>query len=99
MKPRASRLSDSLGTGSGSRTITAPKAWDAASYMRQYRARAGNRQLSMQLRIDAAAALIYLRKQWGFKSTAEAVNTILVYMSRQTREGLQTLDIASPLEV
>lgn len=84
--------------GQGSRSSQV-KAWDQAAYMRQYRARMGNRQLSMQLRIDSAAALVYLKSQWGFKSTAETVNTALVYLSRQTREGLQTLDIASPLEV
>jgi hypothetical protein len=66
--------------------------------MRRYRAANGRRQLGMTLRIDAAAALIYLRREWGFGSNAECVNTALVYLSRQTRAGMQILDLASPLE-
>jgi len=65
--------------------------------MRKYRAANGRRQLGMTLRIDAAAALIYLKRQWGFESNAQCVNSALVYLSRQTRSGMQILDLASPL--
>ena len=76
----------------GIRTVRI-KFRDRKEAMRRYRAANGRRQLGMTLRVDAAAALIYLKKQWGFQSNAECVNTVLVYLARQTRAGLRKIDL------
>jgi hypothetical protein len=87
-----------LGTGPGTRTVRI-KFRDRKEAMRRYRAANGRRQLGMTLRVDAAAALIYLKKQWGFQSNAECVNTVLVYLAQETRAGLQKIDLGGEARV
>lgn len=70
---------------------------ERARLMRQAsRAAAGGRQHSGELSIEAAASLQYLKTQWGFKSTTEAVNVALRYMATETRKGLQKIDLGVP---
>lgn len=65
----------------------------SAERQRRYRAAQGNRFLRYTLTIEAAAALLYLRKQWGFKSNYETTMVCLRYLAVQTRKGLQRIDL------
>jgi hypothetical protein len=61
------------------------------------RAALGGRQVSCDLGIDGAAALVYVKQQWGFPSTREAVRVALRLLAKQTREGLQRIDLEDTL--
>lgn len=63
------------------------------SHKAAWRARMGARQVSCDLGIEGAAALLYLKTQWGFKSTQETVNVALRYMADETRKGLKKFDL------
>jgi hypothetical protein len=41
----------------------------------------------------AAAAAVYLCKQWGFESLTEATNVALLHLCVQTRKGLAKLEL------
>lgn len=41
---------------------------------------------------EGAAALIYARKQWGFKTNVQTVTVALLYLVQQTRQGLDKID-------
>ncbi len=64
-----------------------------AERMRRWRARHGNRQVNFCLHVETAAALLYLRKQWGFNGTQETVEAALRYLAVQTRKGLTKLEL------
>lgn len=66
------------------------------TYKQAWRARMGARQVSCDLGIEGAAAMLYLKAQWGFKSTQETVNVALRFMATETRKGLQKFDLGVP---
>lgn len=61
------------------------------------RAALGGRQVACDLGIDGAAALVYLKTQWGFPSTRETVRVALRHLAKLTREGLQRIDLEDTL--
>lgn len=61
-----------------------------------WRARVGARQVSCDLGLEGAAALLYLKTQWGFKSTQETVNVALRFLATETRKGLRKIDLGVP---
>lgn len=70
-----------------------PNAYTPLERQLRYQARNGNRQVHACLTIEAAAAMLYLHKQWGFKSDRELVMVALRYLAVQTRKGLQRIDL------
>lgn len=82
-----------------------PNALTNAERQRRWRAKNGDRALGgvgLYFHIEAAAALLYIKKQWGFKTSQEAVEVAVRHLAVQTRQGLKRikLDIvdADPLE-
>lgn len=63
------------------------------NWMRAKRARNGGMQAAFSLDADAAAALLYLKKEWGFPSTKEAVQVALRHLAQQTRDGLERIHV------
>ncbi len=53
----------------------------------------GGRQAAFNLSLEAAAALVYLRTNWGFGSTKEAVEVALRHLAAETRQGLTRIQI------
>lgn len=68
-----------------------PYAMTAAE--RQSKRRRANitRQVQLTLTNDVAAALVYVRKEWGMKSSREAIEASLRFLALCTRQGLQRL--------
>ena len=64
-----------------------------ASKRRATRARAGARQISFTMSIEAAAAVQYLQTQWGFGSRVEALEVALRFMAIETRKGLSKIQL------
>jgi hypothetical protein len=62
-------------------------------YKRRERARHGWMSLQLNLDIDAAACLLYVKKVWGFQSRREAVQIALMHLARQTRLGLPKIQL------
>lgn len=62
---------------------------------RRWRLKNGGKVVSFPCRVDAAAALLYIKKQWQLKSDREAVEVALRYLAVQTRKnpGMTTLDL------
>lgn len=61
--------------------------------MRRRRAANGWTQLAFTLDVAPAACLLYLQKQWGFKSRRETVQVALQYLAKETRLGLKQLKL------
>lgn len=57
--------------------------------MRQY----GYARVTIMLPPEAHASLLYLKKQWGFKSNSEAATAALLYLVQQTRAGLSKMEL------
>lgn len=70
-----------------------PDALTNAERQARWRAKHGSRMIRTDLPADTAAAMLYLRKQWGFKSHRELVNAAIRYLAIQTRKGLQRIDL------
>lgn len=71
-----------------------PDAMTGAERLRKMRAERGGRFAgSFCLRPDAAAACLYLQKQWGMTTMAEAVEVALLHLAAQTRMGLEKIEI------
>lgn len=74
-----------------------PEAMTAVERMRKWRTKNGGRSISYYASPEVGAALIYLRKQWGFKSNQEIVDASLRFLVICTRQGLkrlpQTIDL------
>lgn len=70
-----------------------PEAYTNAERQARWRARHNARRISTDLPADSVAAMLYLRKQWGFKSQRELVNAAIRYLAIQTRKGLQRIDL------
>lgn len=87
--------SDALTKKKGFRSRN-PNAMTNAERQRKYRRTKGGRTINTQLAPDIAAALIYLRKQWGMQTDREAVEAAVRFLTICTRQGLtrlpQTLD-------
>lgn len=62
-----------------------------AERQRKYRASMGGRTINTALPPDVAAALIYLRKEWGMKTDREAVEAAVRFLAVCTRKGLTRL--------
>lgn len=56
-----------------------------AELQRRWRAKSGSRTMTITCDIQSAAALLYIRKQWGIKSNAMACKIALRYLAIQTR--------------
>jgi hypothetical protein len=52
----------------------------------------GSRAINFRCDIETAGSLLYLKKQWGFKTSTEAVMASLCFLMVVTRLGLKTLD-------
>ena len=70
-----------------------PDAMTPAERIRRYRAKNGGRGASIYLDIQGAAAMLYLKKQWGFKSTHETIRVALRHLTIQTRKGLKKIEL------
>ena len=42
---------------------------------------------------EGAAAMIYLKKRWGFKSNREAATVAMLYLAKASRNGLESIDL------
>lgn len=69
------------------------RALTNAERQARWRAKHGSRQLKVNLSIEAAAAIKYLRAQWGMKSDHEAAVVAIRALAVQTRKGLQKIDL------
>lgn len=70
-----------------------PEAYTNAERQARYKARHGHRMVRAELTVEAAAAMLYLRKQWGFKSHRELVNAAIRFLAIETRKGLKRLEL------
>jgi len=67
------------------RPLKSTNAENQAKHRRKY----GGRQLQMTMPPDVAAATIYLRKQWGFRSVSECAQVAILHLCVETRLGLK----------
>jgi hypothetical protein len=70
-----------------------PDAMTVAERLRKYRAKRGGRSVSFYMNPEAAAASLYIQKQWGMETTAEAVEAALRFLAKETRLGLKKLEL------
>lgn len=68
-----------------------PNAMTNAERQRKFRRKVGGRSFNVTLGPDLAAALIYLRKQWGMNSDREALEASVRFLTICTRQGLTRL--------
>jgi hypothetical protein len=52
----------------------------------------GSRVVTLRADAETAAALIYLRREWGFESATETVDAAIRFTMVATKLGLQRLD-------
>ena len=52
----------------------------------------GSRVVTLRANAETAAALIYLRREWGFESATETVDAAIRFTMVATKLGLQRLD-------
>lgn len=66
-----------------------------AERQRRWRGKQGSRAITATFytHTEATAALLYLRKQWGFTSHQETIEVALRRLALETRNGLQRLDL------
>jgi hypothetical protein len=70
-----------------------PEAMSVAERVRKYRSREGGRSVSFYMHAEAAASLLYLKKQWQIEKTQEVVEAALRYLAKHTRMGLEKLEL------
>lgn len=85
-------LPPNMGKRKGFRSLK-PDAYTNAERQARYKARHGHRVIRAELTIEAAAALLYLRQQWGFKSHRELVSVAIRFLAIETRKGLERLEL------
>lgn len=68
-----------------------PGALTNAEKQRRWRAKNGGRGINFYCHPNAAASLLYVKKQWGFKTNQEAMEAALRFLAIETRKGLQKL--------
>jgi len=59
----------------------------------RWRARHGGRSIRLDLSIEVAASLKYLRNQWGLSTDKEAAVVAIRALAVQTRKGLQKIEL------
>ena len=59
----------------------------------RWRAKNGGRTITYHADAPTAAALIFLRRSWGFKSNRETVQAAIRYLAVLTRKGVTRLDL------
>jgi hypothetical protein len=73
-----------------------PHAMTDAERVQKWRRQRGVRQLQLDLTVEVAAAMLYIRNEWGMKSNKEAAEAAIRFLALCTRQGLtrlpQTLD-------
>lgn len=73
-----------------------PHAMTPAERQQKYRRERGIRQLQLDLSLEVAAAMLYIRKEWGMKTNKEAAEAAIRFLALCTRQGLtrlpQTID-------
>lgn len=67
------------------------KAMTNAEKQRAWARANGGRAINCRVDVVGAANIIYLRKEWGLKTDAEAVRAALRFLAVMTRCGLQRL--------
>lgn len=79
----------------GFRSIN-PEAMTNAERQSRWRRKQGSRKVQVNLDPAVAAAILYIRREWGIPSNAEAVKASLRFLALCTRQGLtrlpQTID-------
>lgn len=68
-----------------------PEAMTNAERQRKYRRKNGGRSVSYYASPDVGASMLYLRKEWGFKTNQEIVDAAIRFLTVCTRQGLQRL--------
>lgn len=68
-----------------------PDAMTNAERQSKWRRKTGRRQIHIALGPDVAAAVIYIRKEWGMQSNPEAVEAAIRFLALCTRQGLTRL--------
>jgi len=66
-----------------------------AERQKRWRAKQGSRGITVgfHAHTEATAALLYLKKQWGFKSNQEAIEAALRHLALETRMGLKRIQL------
>lgn len=67
-----------------------PNAMTNAEKQRAWRSRAV-RHANIQFDEVGAAALLYIKKQWGFRTNKEAVLVAVRHLAVETRQGLERI--------
>ena len=62
-----------------------------AERQQKFRRTQGSRQTNITLTIEVAAALKYIRAEWGMTSNKEATQAAIRFLALCTRQGLQRL--------
>ena len=80
-----------------------PNALTNLERQQRWRRKNGDRCVgSFCLHIDACAAMLYIKKQWGFESSQEAIEVSMRHLALMTRQGLKRIQLdavdADPLE-
>lgn len=73
-----------------------PHAMTPAERQSKWRRTRGMRQLHLDMTEETSAAILYIKKEWGMKSNAEAALAAVRFLALCTRQGLtrlpQTID-------
>lgn len=69
-----------------------PKGLTENERLARHRAASGYRAIGF-VPPEAAAAMIYLKKQWGFKTNVQTAAVALLYLCKHTRQGLKQIDL------
>lgn len=68
-----------------------PNAMTNAERQSKWRRSRGSRQIQMDMTPEVAAALLYLRKEWGMTSNREVTLAAIRFLALCTRQGLTRL--------
>lgn len=85
-KPRPKSLKKKMGFATQNK-----EALTNAERQRRWRLKRGSRSINATLPPDAAASLIYLRKEWAIPTDREVVEAALRFLALCTRFGLAYL--------
>lgn len=88
--PEIPDIKDYLAARMGPRSKN-PNALTNAERQRRWRAKNGGRGINFYLHPEAAISLLYLQKQWGFKTYQETLEASLRHLAIETRKGLKKL--------
>lgn len=69
-----------------------PKGLTVNERLARHRAACGFRAIGF-VPPEAVASLLYLKKQWGFKTNVQTAAVALLYLAKHTREGLKRIDL------